>query len=150
MNEFTNASESTKRRNPHLFGVPAPASTPKAVVENLRLVICGQIRGGKNNMIVTRTGLHFPKPEWAKWRDEAVRGIKEQLPRNFTAITEPVNVRLEYVAGDHRRRDFPAICDSIWHVMEKAGVVQDDTLLWVAESTREYDKDCPRATLTFL
>jgi Holliday junction resolvase RusA-like endonuclease len=118
--------------------------------ESLKIVIPGQIRGGKNNMIVTRTGLHFPRPEWAKWRDAAVIAVKEQLPRGFKPFTESVSVRLEYVAGDKRRRDFPAICDSIWHVLEKAGVVTDDSILWISDSSRAYDKDSPRATITFL
>ena len=112
------------------------------------LIISGQIRGGKNNMIVTRSGLHFPKPEWAKWRDEAVAQIKRQLPPCFKPMDVQINMRFRYVAGDHRRRDMPAIIDSIFHVLEKAGVVVDDTLLWVCESSREYDKNNPRAIIT--
>lgn len=114
------------------------------------LVIEGQIRGGKNNMIVTRTGLHFPKPAWAKWRDEAVNQVKPQLPVGFKPFSEPINVRLTYVSGDNRRRDMPAILDSIFHVLEKAGVVTDDTLIWVSESSRAYDKSKPRAIVEFL
>ena len=117
---------------------------------SLRIVICGQIRGGKNNMVVTRSGLHFPKPEWAKWRDEAVRGVKEQLSKSFKTIGQPVNVRVTYVAGDRRRRDCPAIFDAVWHVLEKAGVVADDTLLWPVESSRSYDKDSPRVTVEII
>lgn len=116
----------------------------------LRLVICGQIRGGKNGVKTTRKGKRYPDKKWAAWRDDAVRGIRAQLPNGFTAFDQPVNVRLEYVAGDKRRRDNPAIVDSIWHCLEKAGVVSDDTLLWPAESSRSYDKDSPRAVITFL
>jgi crossover junction endodeoxyribonuclease RusA len=111
------------------------------------LVISGQIRGGKNNMIVTRTGLHFPKPEWAKWRDEAVAQIKRQLPPCFKPLDVRINMRLKYIAGDKRRRDMPAILDSIFHVLEKAGVVSDDTQLWVTESSRSYDKEKPMALI---
>ena len=116
----------------------------------LRIVICGQIRGGKNNMVVTRKGLHFPKPEWAKWRNEAVAGVKEQLPIGFKTISCPVGVRVTYVAGDRRRRDCPAILDSVWHVLEKSGVVSDDTLLWPVVSSRDYDKESPRCEIEFL
>ena len=117
--------------------------------KQLCLVITGQIRGGKNNMGVSRTGHHFPKKNWAKWRDEAVQQIQAQMPTGYPPFTEPVNVRLEYWAGDRRRRDQPAILDSIFHVMERAGVVADDTLIWVTESSRGYDKANPRAILTF-
>jgi crossover junction endodeoxyribonuclease RusA len=111
------------------------------------LVISGQIRGGKNNMIVTRTGLHFPKPEWARWRDQAVAQIKRQLPPCLKPLDVRINMRLKYIAGDKRRRDMPAILDSIFHVLEKAGVVVDDTQIWVTESSRSYDKEKPMALM---
>lgn len=117
---------------------------------NLRIVICGQIMGGKNNICITRTGHRFPNKKWARWRDDAVRGVREQLSRHFKMITEPVNMRVTYVAGDRRRRDCPAILDAVWHVLEKAGVVADDTLLWPVESSRSYDKDSPRCEIEFL
>jgi len=109
----------------------------------ITLFIPGQVRGGKNNMIVTRTGLRFPKPEWAKWRDEMISVVKSQLPNDWKPIETPCSVRLAYIAGDKRRRDQPAIIDALWHVLEKAGVVTDDTLLWVNKSTRDYDKERP-------
>src|ERR1035437_3446263 len=116
----------------------------------LRIVICGQIRGGKNSVKTTRTGKRYPEKKWAQWRDEAVRGVLEQLPRGFKTISAPVNVRVTYVAGDRRRRDCPAILDAVWHVLEKSGVVSDDTLLWPVESSRTFDKDSPRCEIQFL
>ena len=113
----------------------------------VKLVIKGQIRGGKNNMIVTRTGMHFPKPEWAKWRDAAVQQVRAQLPHCYKPCGGPVLMQLNYIAGDHRRRDMPAILDSIFHVLEKAGVVVDDAQLWVNESSRSYDKEHPMAIM---
>lgn len=137
----------------NLTEMPAiePEPSKLAIVpQNIKLSFTGQIRGGKNNMIITRTGLHFPKKEWAKWRDEKVMEIKMQLPKGWQPISEPVDVVLNYAAGDKRRRDFPAIVDAIFHVLEKAGVVTDDTLIWISKSTREYRKDSPGALLTFL
>lgn len=100
-------------------------------------------------MVVTRTGHRFPKPAWAAWRDEQVIAIKRQLPLGFKMIELPTNIHLFYVAGDMRRRDMPAIIDAIFHVLEKAGVVKDDTLLWVNESSRGYSKTNPRAEILF-
>ena len=111
--------------------------------------ITGQIRGGKNNLTVTRTGHRFPNAKWAKWRDVAVKEIVAQR-QGRAQFTEPVNVRLDYYAEDRRRRDMPAIVDAIFHVLEKAGVVKDDTLLWITESSRNYDKANPRAEITIL
>ena len=100
--------------------------------------ISGQILGGKNNIIITRSGKRIPSATWAAWRDKAVAEVRAQLPKDWEAITVPVNVQLDYVAGDRLRRDMPAPIDSVWHVLEKAGVVADDTLLWVARSSRRY------------
>ena len=116
----------------------------------MKITITGQIKGGKNNMIVTRSGLHFPKKDWAKWRDAAVIEIRSQIPAGWKPIDTPTSIRLEYVAGDKRRRDQPAIIDSIFHCLEKSGFCTDDTHLWVAESSRTYNAQSPRATITIL
>jgi len=115
--------------------------------ELLTLTISGQVCGGKNNMGVTRTGKHYPKPEFVKWRGAVLWEIKNQLPRPFTPFAQRCLVQMDYVATDNQRRDFPAVCDALWHVLEKAGVVTDDTLLWVESSTRKVNKDNPGVTL---
>ena len=127
----------------------APPVAPRAA-DGPRLVLRlkGQVRGGKNGMGVTRTGRHYAKPTFARWRDDAVRQIHEQFIGEPIAV--PCNVRLDYVAGDKRRRDMPAVLDAVWHVLEKAGVVKDDTLLWAAQSSRSYDKSAPGVTISFL
>jgi Holliday junction resolvase RusA-like endonuclease len=101
-------------------------------------------------MGVTRTGRHYAKPVFKRWRDDAVRQIQNQIPVGFRQIFVPCNVRLDYVAGDKRRRDMPAVLDAVWHVLEKAGVVADDTMLWAVQSSRSYDKAAPSVTITFL
>ena len=128
----------------------APVAPRCADVPRLVLRLKGQVRGGKNNMGRTKTGKSYPKKLFADWRAEAIRQIKTQLPSGWTPIAVPCNVRLDYVAEDRRRRDFPAICDALWHALERAGVVKDDTLLWPAQSSRSYDKAAPGVTITFL
>ena len=128
------------------FSSPVPQVTPILIA----VTIHGQIRGGKNNMIVTKKGKHIPKKTWAIWRDDAVNQVIGQLPPNWEPISTPKNIRLDYVAGDRMRRDFPAILDAIFHVLEKAGFCVDDTLLWPTQSTRAYDKENPRATISVL
>jgi Holliday junction resolvase RusA-like endonuclease len=124
-------------------------STAAAPGLPLKITITGQIKGGKNNMVVTRAGLHFPKKDWAAWRNQTVAEIKAQLPTGWQPLSNPCSLTLEYVAGDLRRRDQPAIIDSIFHCLEKAGVVTDDTLLWVEKSSRRHDKEKPMAKLEF-
>ncbi len=141
---------------------PVPVAAPQTPVavpmeqkpgihgSGLVLRINGQIRGGKNNMIVTRDGKHVANKDWARWRDSAVLAVQLQLPPDWRPITEAAPIMLDYVASSHQRRDQPAILDSIFHVLEKAGVVKDDTLLWATRSTRTYDKEAPKAVITFL
>lgn len=117
---------------------------PKTV---LRLTLAGQVRGGKNNIRITKTGHRYPNAKWAVWRDEAVDQIKRQLPADFKPFTGPCSVQFHYYAKDRIRRDAPAIIDAVWHVLEKAGVVTDDTHLWPTVSSRDYDKQNPRVEL---
>lgn len=144
MNLPTEVSEAVKRRNPSLYGDCVEKET---IYGPTHIIIHGQIKGGKNNMVVTRDGRHFPKKDWAAWRDAAVREVKAQLPKGFKPFSTETLVTLGYYAGDKRRRDEPAIKDAIWHVLEKAGVVTDDALLWTTHSWRNYDKQNPRAEL---
>lgn len=130
--------------NPVLLPPLFPESNPRPIC----LRITGQIMGGKNNIGITRTGKRYPKAKWAAWRDSTVADIRRQKAEiGFETITTPVNMRLEYTAAGHRRRDMPAIVDSIFHVLEKAGVVADDVLLWITESTRSYDSQHPRSVI---
>ena len=128
----------------------APVAPRAADMPRLVLRLKGQVRGGKNNMGHTKTGKSYPKKLFADWRAEAIRQIRAQLPSGWTPIAVPCNVRLDYVAEDRRRRDFPAICDALWHALERAEVCVDDTLLWPAQSSRSYDKAAPGVTISFL
>ena len=116
----------------------------------ISITIAGQIRGGKNSVQTTKAGRRYPNKVWAKWRDAAVSEVVAQIPKGWRAISEPTNIRMEYHAGDKRRRDMPAIIDAAFHVLEKAGFTEDDTYLWVAESSRAYDKENPRLIITLI
>ena len=99
-------------------------------------------------MLVLRNGLHIPNSKFAAWSKAAILIVKSQLPRGFTPYASEVFVELDYYAEDRRRRDAPAILDSIWHILERAGVVKDDTHLWPTRSTRAIDRQNPRAELS--
>lgn len=137
-------------------GMTAPAlkfPSPYAdcsFLPGFKIRITGQVRGGKNGMGISQSGAHYARKPFKTWRADAVEQIRRQLPAHCAPVCAPVNVRIDYVAGDKRRRDFPAICDALWHVLEKSGVVADDALLWPAFSSRSYDKEKPGVTITFL
>jgi len=93
--------------------------------------IHGQIKGGKNNICMTRTGHRYPNPKWAAWRDDVVSELNDLICATDIGIQfdKPVSMRVVYTSADLKRRDLPAILDSIFHCMEKAGLITDDFLV---------------------
>jgi len=144
--QFDSALSKSEPLQKYVEELAKPNKTRKV----MHLRIQGQVRGGKNGMGVTRTGRHYAKPLFRAWRDDATRQVQDQLPAGWKPVTEPLNIRLDYYAGDKRRRDMPAVLDAVWHVLERAGLVADDTLLWAAESARHLDKSQPRVEITLL
>lgn len=110
----------------------------------MTLVLQGQIRGGKNNVQITRTGHRYPNASFAKWRDEAVAQIHAMFinATRRCGKTNLVNIMLselpyltrceaiiDYTPGDLKVRDVPAMMDALWSVLVKAGVLADDGLI---------------------
>lgn len=90
--------------------------------------VSGQVRGGKNNVMVLKSGLRIPPKIFSQWAKAAIAEIKAQgLPEK--PIDYPCNISIEYYCSDRRRRDAPAIIDGLFHALERAGVVKDDSLL---------------------
>lgn len=90
---------------------------------DLRLMIRGQIPSGKNAIVVTRTGMRFPKKRFKDWRKHALR---ELGPPPEVPYDGPVRMEVIYVRGDEIRRDMPGMLDAICHVLEKGGFLADD------------------------
>lgn len=88
-----------------------------------------------------RSGRHYPNEDWAQWRDAVVLSLKFQAARQ-DSLPAGVMIRfhIDYYPADKRRRDLPAMEDSIWHCLERAGIVEDDSLLvtgtWVRRTGR--------------
>src|SRR3990167_9504104 len=61
-------------------------------------IFSGQIRGGKNNIQITRTGHRFPTRAWSKWLADTLPSIEAQ--RLNQHIKEPMlykmDLRVEY------------------------------------------------------
>lgn len=98
--------------------------------------IDGTIPGGKNNINITRSGHRYPNKKWAMWRDQVVSEIMSLFPGQ-TPKKGRFRLFARYWANDARRRDVPAMIDSLFHVFEKAGLVEDDshikTVEWIDE-----------------
>jgi len=116
----------------------------------MNLILKGQIRAGKNNVQVTRTGHRYPTKTFKDWSTKAMLQIWEQIgyAHEIRPYDEPLAMTLDYWPGDARVRDIPAIVDALLHVLEAAGVVTNDK--WVRRmkyAQHEIDKDNPRVVL---
>ena len=109
------------------------------------IILTGQVRGGKNNMGVTKKGKHYPKKLFKEWRDEAVMQVFLQ---KLVRLTVPCSMDIVYTTGDKKKRDIPAILDAIFHVLERAGVVDDDSLIENVNFKKFYDKENPNVRMT--
>ena len=113
----------------------------------LQLEIKGQQQSGKNRILITRTGHRYPPKRFVEWRDAVIAQIRQQTKGRFY-FQSPSKIGVMYVPGDKRRRDVPGMMDSLFHVLERAGVVADDALLENAEwATMSVDRENPRLTV---
>lgn len=99
----------------------------------LTFTLAGQCMSGKSNLQVTRTGHRYPKPAWKAWRDEMLIQVHNAViegPWRFPhPITTPCKAHVVFRHGDRRRRDVAGMLDALCHVLERAGVVKDDSLI---------------------
>lgn len=107
--------------------------------------ITGQIKSGKNNMQTSRSGKHYPLPAWASWRDEVLWEIKQQGP--IKTIEDACSIHIDYAGGDLKRRDVPGMADALFHCLERAGVIKDDSLFRECHWWYSLDRENPRALI---
>lgn len=109
-----------------------------------------QIRGGKNNIKITRTGHRYPSATFARWKSDAVRQLWAQKPDVGTTFPDgPVAFSGHYWPQDRRVRDLPAVLDAVWSALAEAKVVANDSQLKICLGWTEHlpDKKNPRLVL---
>lgn len=112
------------------------------------MVIKGQIVGGKNHILVTRTGARIPSSLFQAFEKDAVWQLKEQWKQNMIE-DKFLNWRFSYTPRDYHRRDVTAVLDSVFHCLEKAGIVADDSLIQNFNFKTLYpDKENPKMVIT--
>ena len=86
------------------------------------------VRGGKNNMKITRRGIHYPSPEFKKWSQEIIWQLR--LHKSHPTINQDnLFYTFYFCPRTKRRKDVPAILDAIFHCLEKAQIVSDDSVI---------------------
>ena len=96
-------------------------------------------------MQVSKTGHHYPKKAWADWRDAAV--IHARYQAGGKTFTTPVSMTAYFWLADRRRRDLTGLEDSIFHLLERAGILKDDSLIVEQHTYKVYAPDKPGATI---
>ena len=91
----------------------------------IEFTILGQVKSDKNHMQITRSGRHYPLPAFAKWRDDVIRQIDHI---NVLTFDKPCSIQFSYWKGNLIKRDVPGMIDAIFHVLEKAKFITDDSL----------------------
>src|SRR3990167_8636691 len=111
-------------------------------MKKFKFKIHGTIKGGKNHIGITRAGRRYPLKAWAQWRDNVVGGIRELLEPSWIPFKGQVTMKVQYIPYDLKRRDLPAMQDSIFHCLERAGVVLDDAqIIGIQWETMPKDKE---------
>jgi Holliday junction resolvase RusA-like endonuclease len=97
------------------------------------ITIKGQVRGGKNHIIITKTGHRFPNKKFAEWAVGTIWQIRSQRG-GYPMISSPeYDWKFDYTPENNQRRDITAVLDAVFHCLEKAGVVSDDR--WIQNIT---------------
>lgn len=94
--------------------IPAPSP--------LIFVLKGQMKSGKNRVLITRTGHRYSPKEFQQWRADML----EQIGLVEYALTGPVSLIADYVPGDLIKRDVDGMLSALFHVIVKAGILLDD------------------------
>jgi len=88
----------------------------------LTFTLHGQLKSGKNRVLITRTGHRYPPKTFKVWREAMLM----QIGTVAHPFVGSVSMSVDYVPGDKIRRDVPGMLDALCHVIEKAGLVVDD------------------------
>ena len=119
--------------------------------KRIEFTIHSQILGGKNNVLMTRSGHRYPNQKFAQWRDHVVSDLKQTMLEATDSciyFDVPCLMRVFYWKGDLRRRDVPAMQDGLFHCFERAGLVKDDALIEQVEwYPNGLDRKNPRAEI---
>ena len=93
-----------------------------------RFFLPHQPQSGKNAIQINpKTYAHYPKKRFVEWRTAMFAAINLQGVRPTAPLTCDVHMTVHYSQVDKRRRDVTGILDAIFHVVERSGILADDT-----------------------
>lgn len=130
-------------------GVIAGAIPAPSPIFPCRFLLRLQMCSGKNRVMKTKSGHHYPGKRFVAWRAEAMRQLSEQAPINKPTQGMPVTMTIEYWPGDVRTRDVTGMQDALFYLVVHAGIIEDDGLIFDCHFLRKsLDRKCPRVVVT--
>lgn len=91
-----------------------------------------------NRYIRRKGGKVFKPPRVVNWEARAVWELREQYDGN--PIDYEVSVEIVLILPNRRKRDIDNMLKSLWDVMEKAGIIKNDNLIYEVRTIKKIEK----------
>ncbi len=92
-----------------------------------------------NRYIRRRGGKVFKPPRVRNWEARALWEIKQQY--SGKPIEHKVSIDIILTLPNHRKRDIDNMLKSLWDVLEKAGVIKNDNLIYEVRTVKRVVKN---------
>ncbi|RUM30094.1 MAG: RusA family crossover junction endodeoxyribonuclease [Aquifex sp.] len=93
----------------------------------------------KSNRYIRRKGGRvFKHPRVKLWEIRAIWELKEQYKDK--PIDYEISVDITLILPNRRKRDIDNMLKSLWDVMEKAGVIKNDNLIYEVHTIKKIEK----------
>ena len=91
-----------------------------------------------NRYIRKKGGKVFKPPRVKNWEVRALWEIKEQYKGE--PLVSKLSVYVELVLPNHRRRDIDNMLKSLWDILEKGGVIKNDSQIYEVRTIKRVIK----------
>jgi len=102
--------------------------------ENLVIFLSSLPVPKNNRYIRRRDGRVFKPPKVVHWESRALWEIKRQV--EGYCFTEPVSVEVYFYLPDRRKRDIDNMLKTLWDILERAGVLANDNLIFETRTVK--------------
>ncbi|HID65432.1 MAG TPA: RusA family crossover junction endodeoxyribonuclease [Aquificaceae bacterium] len=91
-----------------------------------------------NRYIRRKSGKVFKHPRITNWEVRAVWELKQQYTGK--PIDYEISVDITLILPNRRKRDIDNMLKSLWDVMEKAGVIKNDNLIYEVHTIKKVER----------
>ena len=91
-----------------------------------------------NRYIRRKGGKVFKPPRVVNWEARAIWELREQY--NGKPIDYEISVDIVLILPNRRKRDIDNMLKSLWDVLEKAGVIKNDNLIYEVRTVKKIEK----------